>query len=355
MAEIDDELDSLFDDEPVEKPKEKPKKEEPKEEEPEEKPTEEPKDEPKDEPNEEEPEPEPEPSEDSSPKEKNEEKKTSVPDKPSPKPEPKEEAPPVSSFFDDEEFDTSPDESVGKVVFVVYGKKGHGKTYFSLKMPGKISALSFDRKTQRIARLPEFRSRVVVYDAIKYYDRSNSDKQLETASKSWKYIQKCLERIEVVDKPDWTLIDGGEIAEKMFEMVMRNENNLRPYQGISNFNLWKRRNEIISQLLTKAVEISKYGVIWTSYVTTDGIKADGDWVVLDEVPKWIEKVLYETDVVARVFRKTTKNGQRYSAVVESSKIPEVKDTPVLDVTNDGIMKVLPEKFIETLDEQLGDQ
>jgi uncharacterized lipoprotein YehR (DUF1307 family) len=325
--DLDDEFDSLFDDdtsepEKPEKSEKKPKKEE--EPEPKEEKTPEKKD---------------------SPKEKKEPKATGdTPQKPK-----KEETPKTKSYTTEDGYDISPDDKTEKAVVMIYAKKGEGKTYNAFTMPGKKVCISFDRKSKRIAAQPDFKDEdIIVYDGIRYYDKSDSDKWLESSTKSWKYLRKIFDQIENVDKPDWVIVDGGEILHKMFEMVMRDRNNIRPFQGVSNKNLWKYRRMLIAQTLSRCVDIANIGVIWTSYISYDKIIEDGDFTSIEEVPSWIDAVLYETDTVIRVSRSSSKNGQRFYATVESSKWPEMKESPKIDITGAGIKKLLKEDFEERI-------
>lgn len=248
---------------------------------------------------------------------------------------------------EDSEFDTSPEEGQGKPVTVIYGRKGHGKTHFAYNFPGSISVLCFDDKSQLIAKKfnkKEGKDRIKVFNGTRYLDKKSEDDWLETANTSWRYIQVLLDKIEKANNTDWMMVDGGEITHQMLEMVMRYQNDLRAFQGIANKNVWKYRKMLIDQLLTRCTDIAKKGVIWTSYVRVQELVQDGDMVGTDEMPKWIDAVLYRTDTVIRVQRKTTKNGQRFYATVETSKWDAIKDTPRVDVTDKGLEKILAEGY-----------
>ncbi len=237
------------------------------------------------------------------------------------------------------EFDLSPEVGMGKPVIVVYGKKGHGKTHLPYTLDGTFSVLCFDEKSQIIAE--KFKEKdLTVYNCVRYLDKSSADQWVESSYKSWRYISKILDKIEAEDKTDWMMVDAGEIAHTMFEMVMRYHNDLRAFQGIANKNVWKHRRMLIDQLLTRCVRIAKKGVIWTAYTKDEEIIEDGDYVAKSEAPKWIDAVLYRTDTVIRVSRRTTKNGQRFYATVESSKWDKVPDSPRIDVTDSGFSKLM---------------
>jgi len=239
----------------------------------------------------------------------------------------------------EETFDISPSDILPKHTITVYGLKGAGKTTLSFSFPGSHLCISFDNKSQPIAR-EEKENKVTVYDGVKYYDRTSGENWLNSSDYSWKYLNALLDKIKldqtdddakgrVIERPDWIVVDGGEIVHTLLEMVMRVRNNLMPFQGVSNRNVWKERRMYIEYLLHRCQKIAKKGVIWTSYITKDEIKEEGDFVSIQDVPKWIDAVLYETDVLIKVERKTGKAGQEFYAIVESSKwktIPETGET-----------------------------
>jgi hypothetical protein len=235
----------------------------------------------------------------------------------------------------EEKFEIKEAEIEGKDVYMVYGIKGHGKTYLALTFPGTIKALSFDRKTARVWQ-KDFKkdARIKVYDAIINMDYSSPERMLETSEKTFKYINYLLDSFKA-NPPDWILIDGVEIFEQVAEMTMRYRNNLQAYQGIANRNLWKERRLYIKQLHNKALSIAKKGVIYTTYVDKDEIVVDGELVTKQDVPRWIDAIMYETDTVIKVRSQVDKAGRKFFAEVESSKgsIPTGVEK---EVTNIGI-------------------
>lgn len=276
-------------------------------------------------------------------KEKTEEKveteKPKEEEKPEEKPEeekPEEKPKPVKREIPKEEFDYSEDKGTGKLVVTIYGLKGHGKTFLAFSFPGKIDCLSFDKKSLPIKKQLK-NNNIRVYDAVRYIDKSSPEAWLESADKSFIYLNNLIDRL---DNPDWIIIDGSEIFQRICEMTMRYRNNLMPFQGIANRNLWKERRLYISQIHTKALKKAKKGVIYTAYTDKDKIIIDGEVIIEKDIPKWVDAIMYETDIVIKVESEQDGPTRKFYAIVESSKglLPTgIKK----EVTNVGI-KAYPE-------------
>lgn len=207
-------------------------------------------------------------------------------------------AKPTASKFEFVEANAS-----SKETYCVYGEKGNGKTVLALGFPGKISALSFDRKTMAPkVNFYDNDSRIKIYDAVEYFNR-DSALVLDSAMKTYEYVKFLLDNIAEKDKPDWILIDGLEILEKIAEFVMRKRSNLHPYQGIVNMNLWKIRRSILDEVHQRANFIAKRGVIYTVYTTVSEIIEEGTVISKTKVPKYIDTILWETDIVLFVENK----------------------------------------------------
>ena len=252
----------------------------------------------------------------------------------------------------DSDFDLSPAQPNPKHIITVFGLKGAGKTSFSFSFPESHGCLSFDNKSLPISEQMDKKDHIVVFNGARYLDKSSPDAYLSSSNRSWRYLNKILDTIHegkvkdakgnmVYDeskdtRPDWMVVDGGEIFQQIAEMVMRYNNNLQPYQGMSNLNLWKERNMYIDQLLLKCTAKSKKGVIWTTYIKQKEIIHQGSVELLEDRPKWIASVLRDTDVVIKVERSTTKQGQRFYATVETSKWDKIPESVKTDVTGNGI-------------------
>ena len=325
-----------------------PKKEE--KESPEEKPEPEKKEEPeKESPKEPEPETPPEKKSETPPEEKSEKEKAPEPKEDKKEKKEKEK----TSFFEvpqksDSEFDLSPAKPESKHIIMIYGLKGAGKTSLAFSFPETHACLSFDNKSISISEQMDKSEQILVFNGARYYDKSSPDMWLESAYKSWRYLNKLLDTIEGGKdatgdynekndhRPDWVVVDGGEIFHQMAEMVMRYNNSLMPFEGIKNLNVWKERGMYIDQLLRKTTAKSKKGVIWTAYLDHHDVIEEGQFVTKEDVPKYISHVMYETDCVIRVERTTAKQGQRFYATVQTSKWSKLPETPKTDITENGI-------------------
>lgn len=232
-----------------------------------------------------------------------------------------------------EKYDTSPDHGSIKRVFTIYGLKGEGKTGLSLSFPGKVVALSFDRKTVQVWKeLFKGAERITVYDAIRYLNKSSGEMWLSTADVTLKYVTHLLNtEIKKLD-PDWILIDGAQIFTQLCEMVMRYRNGLQPFQGIANRNLWKERRMHIDNIHNACIAIAKEGLIYTTYTTKDTIHKDGQIIDSKDVPAWIDAIMVYTDVVIRVKSKPGETGREFTADIESSKTSKIKTGARVDIT-----------------------
>ncbi|MHA1215655.1 MAG: hypothetical protein ACTSPG_10170, partial [Candidatus Hodarchaeales archaeon] len=186
-------------------------------------------------------------------------------------------------------------------------------------------------------------SRISVFDAIRYMDYSSPEKLLISSEKTFRYLNKLLDFIETNIHPDWIIIDGSEILQRICEMTMRYRNDLMPFQGVKNRNLWKERRMYITQIHNRCLGIAKKGVIYTTYTDKDEIIEDGEFVTKTDVPKWIGAILYETDTIIRVAARTEKGIRRFYATVESSKTPDLKTGITVDITGKGFSDLLKQE------------
>lgn len=267
------------------------------------------------------------------PEKKPEEKPEEKPKEKPTEPAPKEEAP-------SEEAELAEAKGTAKNNFMVYGQKGAGKTFLSFSFSGKIVCLSFDKKSLPIKQHSfDNDNRIRVFDAVALMDYSSPEAWTESADRSFKRLNILLDKI-AEQEPDWIVIDGSEILQQICEMTMRYRNNLMCFQGISNRNLWKERRLYIRQIHNKCFDIAKKGVIYTTYTSKNEIIREGEYVVKDDVPKWIDAILYETDAVIKIRSLQEKSGRKFYATVESSKFPPFKTGRETDVTDRGVSALL---------------
>lgn len=222
------------------------------------------------------------------------------------------------------EFDLSPDTgSTGKSM-MVYGNKGDGKTTLPLSAEGSFAVICLDQQSKIIIEeFPPFADKdAIVYDAVRYYNTIDPEAKLESADKTVRYIHALLEGPIKEQHPDWIMIDGTEILSHICEMRMRYNNNLQPFEGIRNLNVWKERNMYLDQIHMAATRVAKKGVIYTAYCQIKEI-TDAVGTKKREQPKWAGDIQYKTRVVIKVESASTKDGRVFYATVESSKIAAI--------------------------------
>lgn len=241
----------------------------------------------------------------------------------------------------EEKFDVSDAKSTAKIVFMVYGLKGDGKTFLTFSFPGTIFCLSFDRKSLPIKE-KDFKNdpRITVKDSIRYLDKSSSEGYLESCDKTFRYVNYLLSTEATKSMPDWIMVDGSDIFSKICEMTMRYRNNLMPFQGIKNRNLWKERNLYVSQIHNLTSKIAKKGVIYSAYLDKHEVVEEGEFIIKEDIPKWFGDIMTETDVVIRVVAPFEKAGKRFYAIVQSSKSKLIPTGLKKDVTDVGIKALI---------------
>ncbi len=217
----------------------------------------------------------------------------------------------------------------GKIAIMDYGLKGEGKTTIALGSvtitkqgdAPTVFAISLDRQTAPIKRrVFQNDSRIKVFDVISEVNYSSPAQYLSSSEEAFNYIQDLIRDVIKPAKPDFIIIDGSEILQKICEMVMRSRNNLMPFQGISNLNLWKERQMYLRQIHNLAMEAAAKGVIYTAYVEKDEIIEDGNFKSKKDHPKWIDVIMMETSLVIRAKTERGNDGQlHFIAYVESSK------------------------------------
>jgi hypothetical protein len=249
-----------------------------------------------------------------------------------------------------EEFDFSEASLPNKIVITIYGDKGDGKTSFAEGLGGKIVVLSFDRKsTAPKVNFHNNNQNIIVFDAVRYWDR-DSVRVLESSLKTWEYVKALLEKTKKENiNPDWIVVDGIEIFQKIAEFVMRQRHGLLPYQGVANMNLWKERNAILDDLHQMCFEIARKGVVYTTYTSTKELIEEGSVVLRKDVPRYLDTIMWETDIVLfieKVFDSKTKNC-RFWLRCDSSKFPNIiKTGAYIDITDKKANEILDLKTLE---------
>jgi tRNA A37 threonylcarbamoyladenosine biosynthesis protein TsaE len=243
-----------------------------------------------------------------------------------------------------EEFDFSQASLPNKVVITIYGDKGDGKTTFAEGLGGRILVLSFDRKsTAPKIHFHNNNPNILVFDCVRYWNRESTE-VLKSSVKTWEYVKALLEKVEKEKiNPDWIVVDGIEIFQKIAEFVMRQQHGLLPYQGIANLNLWKERNAVIDELHQRCFNLAKKGVVYTTYTSTKELVEEGSVVLRKDIPRYLDTVMWETDIVLfieKVFDSRSKNC-KFVLRCDSSKFPQIiKTGAYVDVSEKKANEVL---------------
>lgn len=222
-----------------------------------------------------------------------------------------------------------------KIILMVYGDKGSGKTYSSEMLPGRVVVISFDGKSSSVVRqLDKEPSDVIVFDGRKYFTYDYSE-QTASGMKSYKYLKALAEYIEKLE-PDWIVIDNTEMYQYILEQAMRYVYGLEPYSGV-DWSLWKLRRAMMRDIHYLLFRIAKKGLVYTAYPELESIIEQGNIVNTTKKPKWIDIIMYETDVV--IYTYASKDGKRFFAKVESTKYPQIIPVCEVDVTGKGLSAI----------------
>ncbi len=229
-------------------------------------------------------------------------------------------------------FDLSPDTSRGKLVIAIHGEKGSGKTTAGFIVTsgriggfpaGKTNVISFDNKSKITADQFFPNDGITVWNGKLHY-REDPSLCTKSGMISYKYIQKLIQSWKD-SPPDWIVFDGFTIMAVILEMAMRFKHNLQPSEGIANRNVWKDRARFVQDLHNLATKVAKYGVMYTTYSEKNELVEAGTVVSKTDVPKYIDVVMQETDVVLHATKAMGKDGDLFYLRVESTKYREYVD------------------------------
>jgi len=240
--------------------------------------------------------------------------------------------------FEDETFSIEEvEEATPKMVLVIAGEKGHGKTTLALSMPGNIAVLAYDRKAAPIKFFfYKGDERIRIFDMLRYYNPTSKNEVLEHAVKSVKYARALLNYLKKENSVDWIVIDNFDVLTRLCEMTARYYNHLQPFGGTGEvgYKLFDERNFYIRTIFQSAFETAKKGVVYTLYLTTQEVVKGGQVMERTRVPKWVDAVLYETDV-ALVVSKIPDERRFLCHVLTSKNEEEFPTGLTVDVTDIG--------------------
>lgn len=250
----------------------------------------------------------------------------------------------VIASFETKQYDTSPEKPSLQQTYMIYSLKGGGKTHLALSFKGKMSALSFDRKTSKVW-LKDYKQdpRITIYDGIRYLRRKSADEWLESAVESVYYVMQVLKDIEKDGRPDWILIDASDILiGRICEMAMRYRNRFKAFQPFK-WDFWRERNMYVDMIYDECLRIAKHGVIYTAYVTDKAFTIKNGIIVEQKrLPKWAANLKTQVDTVIHIESTQAEGTREFWATVESSKTPELTTGLRVDITGAGIQKMFKE-------------
>jgi hypothetical protein len=211
-----------------------------------------------------------------------------------------------------------------------------------MTLPGTKAVLCFDKKAQMVHKhFLGGDKDIKVYDATKYYVKT-PDMFLPSSETTYEYVFFLLDNISK-HQPDWIVIDGTEIVQEICEMLMRKRHDIKPYSGIENRNIWKERRQFMDSIFRKAMDSCKKGVVYTTYCKNDELVREGEIVSNTKIPKWVDTLLYETDIVLYNELIHEKGQARVKVRVDSSKIPGILKTgQVIDLTDKKLSDFMKE-------------
>lgn len=228
-----------------------------------------------------------------------------------------------------------------KFVFVVYGKKGEGKTSTAMSLVGNnqtVGCISFDGMSQIIQQnfFPEMKADF--YNAMRYKEITierigNKVIPVASVANACKNSYELFNYMENMKEYDWIIVDGLNILERMVEGLMREAEGKQYSDGIINPMAWRRRNDSINAVFDYALSKARIGVIYTVYTSDKILKENGIETDIIELPHYVGDVAYKSHVVIRTKVRNDKDGRRYICIIDSSKIKNIKSGDEIDITN----------------------
>jgi hypothetical protein len=248
--------------------------------------------------------------------------------------------------WEPESIDSKKNLNSRKIIITHVGDKGEGKTTGAMGWPGKIQDLCFDNKSMRVHDgMYENTPRITVHNVLK--GMKNRDLNLHTSecANVIRYAIFLLSEIENRGGTDWVLFDASDKMTKILEMSMRYKVHLNPFEGVRERGNWNLRNFDLTRIINWGRQISRYGVICTSYRDIVEVEDKGKAKSVYK-PMWTNIIKEETDIHIESEEKQyrDRNGKlrtKFLYTVVSSKVPKLLQTgEEIDLTNTTMTEYL---------------
>lgn len=240
-----------------------------------------------------------------------------------------------------------------KPIFFIYGGKGVGKTTAALTTPGTIDCISYDGmsmdiKLQLVKQNPENEDRIRIFD-IGVIELLKADDSISTTGETstqagvsddpilkhgvmgYKYTEMILQE----STADWIIFDGVDYLVNYAEMKMRMEEQIAPYEGFKNLNLWKKRNQLLRSILTLASQKAGCGVILIGWEEISQYDEEGKTKNV-KAPRWTDIFKTSSAIVVHISQYNIPSQQTHVhyAFIDSSKNEELfKTAERIDISN----------------------
>jgi len=238
-------------------------------------------------------------------------------------------------------YDIELDEDTQKLVFLIAGEKGAGKTTLAFSFDGVKLCIPFDTKSFVVKRtLYNNDSSIIIASCLKYFANAVVFEQItEASARFYDCIVKLLEHIlnngsEFQGrKIDWVILDNFENFSRIAEYTARFHNKLQAFDTPQKdifFKIWGERNWYIRNIFNLTYHIARKGVIYTVYLTEREEIVNGEVRQRRKEPAWVDAVKYETDIALKIERKE----RRYLVEVLTSKYDDIiPNDAIIDVTD----------------------
>lgn len=229
-----------------------------------------------------------------------------------------------------------------KITVTHCGEKGEGKTTSAMGWPGRIVTLSFDKKSFRVwDGVYNDDPRITVLNPVKYIKHRNLDIYTGECEKTIRYVMFLMSEIEKRGGTDWILFDGSDRMTKIIEMNMRYRGHINAFAGVEQRGLWNLRTFDLRKLHNWAIQISRYGVIYTTFRDIIDLEHESEKKQVYK-PAWTDVIKEETDILieSSEVRSRDRNHKlqvKFMATVVTSKAPKLLRTgEEFDLTNTTI-------------------